>query len=1121
MFVHRSNRAEQLVEMLTAVVREPLASPLASECIAVQGRGMERWLAMELSRRLGVWANPDFPFPRRLIERLLVAAEPTADTRLPENENQGTFSPTVLPWAIASTLPRLLPHAPFAPLRRYLEDDLSGARRLQLADRIAATFDQYAVFRPEMVLGWESGQGDDWQALLWRELARDQPAGHVAARAGSFFAAAQRGTLDLSAIPARLSLFGVSTLPPLFLQILYSLSQHVPVHLFVLSPSDEYWAHLRSPREYLRRAAKTRRSAASNPLDPSDRTQETTNDDSGDDGNPLLASLGRVGREFQEVVENSGDYIDEDAYADPGSDSVLHILQSDIRQLRRRGRDGRLAMSPDDPSVRVHACHNPMREIEVLYDQLLDLFAASSETGPHEVLVMSPAIDEYAPFIDAVFGGDGGNVRIPYRIADRAVRQTDQAIAAFLAVLSLCRGRMSAASVLDLLAFEPVRNRFGLVAEEADSIRDWVRDVGIRWGVDAEHRAAVDQPPHGENTWRFGLDRLLLGYAMPGEDHRLFGGVLPFDDIEGSTADLLGRFTDLCETLIEVRRLLQHARPPAAWRDDLGRALDMVIANDRHTAFQHQQIRGTLADLAEQAEVGRFVEEIDLATVQVRLEASLEQRAPGRNFLTGGVTFCAMVPMRSIPFKVIALIGMNDAGFPRVRRPLGFDRIAQHPRPGDRTARDDDRYLFLEALLSARERLLITYVGQSIRDNTEIPPSVVVSELLDAIESSLVIAAPRAEGPSPQLDLFRPRPGSPRAATPREAVVVRHPLQPFSPRYFGADHDPRLFSYSTLYCDGARALAGELREPPPFLPAPLAPAVLEQRELTVDQFTRFFENPPRELLRQRLSLYLGDDQEKLAEREPIELNHLERWQIGDPLLRRGLAGESLDEWLTPVRAAGRLPPGNLGLHLFASVQATAEALVTQGAVFRRGRPPQERIFQRTIGGSQLSGRIDQLFPPYRLICLYSTLSGKQLLRLWLPHLALGACTDDGITSVLISRAKSEALLIAVPPVADAEEILGQLIELYWQGLDQPLPLFAHASHAYAERLVDGEAAALQAARTSLAADLEQDEYARIVFGPIERSTAVLDDTGPLGFRDLARRVYLPLLSHCRTEVEDA
>ncbi|MBI3782193.1 MAG: exodeoxyribonuclease V subunit gamma [Deltaproteobacteria bacterium] len=1096
MFVHRSNRMEVLVEALAEVVRPPLRDPFAAECIIVQGRGMERWLSMQLAQSFGVWANPDFPFPRKFIERCF------ADTFADDGSKR--YDPAVLLWTIADLLPGLLARDEFAEVRSYLERaavtsppttaNEVGLHLIALAERVAAALDQYAVFRPQWTAEWEKGRAASWQALLWQKIVQRHGPNSVAARAQRWLRAL--ATVDAAQLPQRLCLFGVSTLPPLYLNLFASLAARVEVHLFVLSPSREYWAWVRSRREIWRQLLRDGRTS----VDFEAAAAEA-------EGNPLLASLGRLGRDFQQIIEAGVDYQDDDSYGDPGITSMLSTLQSDILNLRhrRRGKSEAtpLPVDPADDSIRIHACHSPMREVEVLHDQLLDLFERDRTTEPRDVIVLSPDIDAYAPFVDAVFGVAGtAQPRIPYRIADRRVRSTDDVVDTFLGLLGLIRGRFSGPDIVDLLSRQPVYRQFGIVAEEIDVVREWVREAGIRWGIDAEHRAALQQPPLVEHTWRFGLDRLLLGYAMRGDQRCLFRDVLPFDDMEGSVSELLGKLVECLDRLFTWRRRLEAPRSLAQWRDDLAAALAALLANTDDTAHQHRQIRAALAELAQQAEDGGFGGRVDLESVRLRLEASLENAAPGRDFLTGGVTFCAMVPMRSIPFRVVCLLGMNDGAFPRPQRPLSFDLMLQQPLPGDRSGRDDDRHLFLEALLAARERLIITYVGQSVRDNAEIPPSVVVSELLDVIGESFT------------RDAEAPLPSAP--------LVIRHPLQPFSRHYFDGRSD--LFSYAQPYFAGALRLGQQRDAAAPFVVAPLPVDADAERTVTVDELARFFENPARGFLQRRLSLSLGTDVESLDDREPLQPDALERWQIGTRLLEWAVEGDDLEASLPALRASGMLPPGRLGEYLWNSLRTEVDGIARAAASYTSGNKLDPVEIDLRLDDTRIVGSLRHVWPSAQLQCQFSKLGGYHELGLWIRHLLLNLVSEVAVprTTVLVGRAdKNESTVVQLMPVKEASGLLRDLLSLYWLGQRLPLPFFRYASRAFSEvwRKSGNEEKAFAEARKRLGDEHNfgdrHDAYVEQVYGnrdplatPIWRGEIDLPTFG-----ELARRIWGPLLDH--------
>jgi exodeoxyribonuclease V gamma subunit len=1105
LYVHRSNRMERLVDTLGGVVSQRRAGPTDPECIVVQGRGMERWLSMRLAERFGIWAVPDFPFPRRFVARVTRALLGEDDPR------SASFEPEALLWSIAALLPELRERPGFAPIARYLQEDAGARRRLQLAVRIAATFDQYVVFRPELVLGWERGRGSDWQAHLWRALVGRHGSTHMAARIDVLLHALAERTEPLASLPVRVSVFGVSTLPPLYLQVLVALSRMMEVHLFLLSPSREYWADIRSKREIIRELAERD--------DPEGEGVEALHLR---EGNPLLASLGRLGREFQWILEEAADYIDDDgAYEEPGRATMLRTLQSDILNLRRRSagdaESPAIELADADGSVAVAACHGPMREVEVLHDQLCDLFEKDSTLEPRDVVVMSPAIDAYAPYVDAVFGrvpgAQPGRRVIPYHIADRSRRTTDEVIDAFSRLIEALRGRMTATEVLDLLMIDAVRLRFGIEAEDLDVLRQWVGEAGIRWGADAEHRREAGHLPAVANTWRFGLDRLLLGHAIEGQGRACWSGVLPFDGVEGDAADLLGRFLDFCDELFRFRRELHAPRPPIRWSNDLTRLLERTVAETRLNRRQHQMVRTALAELAERATQGGFDEALPLDTFVSELDLGFRDNVRSSGFLSQGVTFCALVPMRSIPFRVVCLLGMNDGSFPRIRRAPGFDRIAARPRRGDRSQRDDDRYLFLEALLSAREHFLVSYVGQSIRDNSELPPSVVVSDLLDALDESFQLAPATSR----------------KGGSARERIVVRHPLQPFSPRYFGADPHPdeRLFSYATIYVSSAEKLVGERRAGRSFVREALPPDPESSALVTIDELVRFFENPSRGFLQRRLGLTIRDEG-VIDARDPLELDELAEWAIGQELLRRRMAGEDLAAAFASVAAGGKLPQGTPGRCLYDELSRAAEMVADAARRSVDGERLEPLSIDETFGDVRLTGVIHDLWRSGQARWQYSKRAAKHELGSWIRHLALCLEPRAGIsrTTVLVTRSandESEVIRFGAVGTDEARALLQCLLDFHRLGSTLPLPFFPVASLRFVEVLrKDGdEAKALSEARQkflgSRASRAERDDpYVALAFGgrdPLRPDFRLFDGAAhePPSFRDLALAICGPLV----------
>jgi exodeoxyribonuclease V gamma subunit len=762
--LHRGNRLDRLAESLGEMLRRPLPDAARPEIVSVQSQPMRAWLQMRLAERLGICANVAFPFPRELIGELLRAVL-DAEARRPD-----PFQREVLAWSIMDLLPSLLGRASFEPLARYLAGGPDGTceRRFQLARRIADTFDQYVLYRPEMVLAWDAGQpqgpdgplaeGDRWQMELWQALVERHGPGHVAARVRAF---CQRAPEAAERLPRRLFLFGITALPPLYLDVLSHLPAGVEAHLFLhsLSPS-----------------LPERARAAGDGAEPA--------------GNCALAVLGRQARSFERLllaraaVRDAGDGLFHDpAASGPGSPSLLRALQAGIFH------DRDVADAPAaDGTLSLHSCHGRLREVEALRDRLLDLFARDPSLEPSQVAVLAPDIEEYAPLIDAVFGGLTEPKRIPYAIAGRPLRAASPLLEAFFAILDMAQRRCTLSEVFDLLSLDPVRQKFALSPDEVEELGELARGAGIRWGRDASHRQEHSQPALEDFTFRFGLDRLLLGVAMPQD--RLFGGVCPFPGPAGKEAHILGRLSAFCEALFAM--IADWARPRAldAWQRDLRVAIERMLADEERASADRQHLHEALAALAQRARTAGFAGDVDLVTVRGALAEELSSEPARGRIFSGGVTFASLLPMRLIPFRAIGLLGMSDDGFPRARGGTGFDLIVRRPQPGDRSLRDDDLLQFLEAAMAAGEHLLVVYPGQGIRDNQPRPPSVAVAALLETLPPAV-----------------------------RGAIEARHPLQPFSRRYFDGS-DARLFSYDERYLESARG--DRTAAPRPFLDAPLA-----------------------------------------------------------------------------------------------------------------------------------------------------------------------------------------------------------------------------------------------------------------------------------------------------------
>ncbi len=1069
--VHHSHRIDDLAQALGGLLSTPTARPFQRDAVVIHSKGFERWLAMQVAQRTGICANVAFLFPSDLVAEALSAVLGP--------DHAVAWTTERITWAILAALPSLDDVPALQPVRDFIAagggvDE--GRRRIEVAQQIARLFENYASWRPELAERWAGGGGTGWEPPLWRAVA-DRVAGQDLGALVRRFEGSVADA-DLSPLPARIAVFSVATLPPLVLRLIAALARHREVHLYLLGPSPAGWA-----RTNRRSGPGTSALAGA--------------------AHPLLESMGTVAREFQRTILALEPDLVPAASSPPSAppSTLLARLQADLR-------DGRIAsephvLDPADRSVQVHACHGPLRQVQILRDALLGLFDALPDLEPRDVVVMTPEIEAYAPLIRAVFDDGaawgkrdahpGGLPRLSYRVADEGVRSSNPAADVLLALLHLSGGRLKATDVVDLLSHERVGARFGVGTDDLPRIKEWVAGSGIRWGADADHRTEIGQPATELYTWRLGLDRLLLGQSVAEQDALLFD-VLPFGDVEGRDGRaLLGGFVDFAEKVLATTQALQAPRSLSDWRTTLLRSLDDFVSSDGG-AWQLEQVRQGLAELVDTARDAGFDGLLDRDAIDAILRGRFSISEPGRGFLTGGVTFCRLTPMRSIPFRVVCLLGMDDGAFPRTQGGLAFDRIEQDPRPGDRSAVGDDRALFLEALLSSSDGLVVTYSGRSPRSNRTQAPAVPVAELLDLIDQTV--------------------PGG------ADAVTTHHPLQPYSPRAFSSGQDGRLRSFDRRHLAASeawRAARSAAAVRPSFVNS-RAPSVLEdpQSSVAIDDLARFFKDPLAWYVERRLGLWSPDEAIDLENREPAEKPPaLTAWALRNELLEDELAGlptvRPSAAWDRLRRRAG-LPLGMPGEVQYDALRGEACDIAERALELRKGPALDDLEVDLTLQGRGLVGRIGAFYPGGRVVARAGSAAEKYLIGLWVQHLAACASGFAG-RSVLVGR-RGQPGFEPVGPT-EAREHLETLLGLFRQGACAPLLFFPTISYRCAETELAGEE--IDPDKLWPPSDFDCRKRARLLadrnpFAP-DFVDSVLQPDPDLGAVSIAHAVWAPAIEH--------
>ncbi|MGC8400615.1 exodeoxyribonuclease V subunit gamma [Enterobacter mori] len=1000
--VYHSNRLDVLEALMEFIVeRERLDDPFEPEMVLVQSTGMAQWLQMSLSRKFGIAANIDFPLPASFIWEMFVRV-------LPDIPEQSAFNKQSMSWKLMSLLPDMLSGDAFAMLRHYLNDDTDKRKLFQLASRTADLYDQYLVYRPEWLTAWEAGERVEglpeaqvWQAPLWKALvehteALGQPKWHRANLYQRFISILENASERPARLPSRVFICGISALPPVYLDALKALGKHIDIHILFTNPCRHYWGDIQDARWLSRLVTRQRRRLfedRSVPLFKDSSTAAQLFDDEGIQNlpNPLLASWGKLGRDYIHMlsdITSSGEG-DVDAFVEIESDSLLHNIQLDILDLENRAvmgvteeefeRSGRKRkLDPDDRSITLHVCHSPQREVEILHDCLLAMLQDDPELTPRDIVVMVADIDSYSPFIQAVFGSATGERYLPYAISDRRARQSHPALQAFISLLSLPDSRFISEDVLALLDVPVLAARFNINEEGLRYLRQWVNESGVRWGIDDDNVQEFELPPTGQHTWQFGLTRMLLGYAMESSQGE-WNDVLPYDESTGLIAELVGHLASLLMQLNRWRRELMQPRPLDAWLPVCREMLTDFFLPDSETEAAMALIEKQWQAIVDEGVNSHYQEAVPLSLLRDELTLRLDQERISQRFLAGPVNICTLMPMRSIPFKVVCLLGMNDGIYPRALPPLGFDLMSPKPKRGDRSRRDDDRYLFLEALISAQSKLYISYIGRSIQDNSERFPSVLVQELVDYIGQSHYLPGDEARNCDESEQRVKAH------------ITFCHTRMPFDPvNYVANEHQ----SYAREWLPAAKKEGWRI-------PISFRNWMNSLETLTFEQLQRFWAHPVRAFFQQRLQVNFRSEESEIPDAEPFILDGLERYKLNLQLLNALVEQQDAATLFRRYRAAGQLPYGAFGEIVWEAQCQEMKALAER--VIECRQPGKSIEIDLDCNGVHLTGWLTQVQPDGLLRWRPSMLSVSQGLQLWLEHLVYSAGGNMGESRIFVRK----------------------------------------------------------------------------------------------------------------------
>jgi exodeoxyribonuclease V gamma subunit len=1114
------NKLESLVEVVEYWMQEHPLSPLENETFLIYNNGVGQWLKQYLAQngkdKLGIAAGLDVKLPSMFIWEIYRAV---LGQYIPKDQ---PLAKHPLTWRLYRLLPELIKQPEFDNLKKFLDDDQKEVKRHQLAEKLAELFDQYQMYRADWLLDWEKekdiirdGHNVEkplpkehiWQAKLWREILKGMnPEEKQNASRSSvhelFLEKSKTFTENPPEnLPKRIIVFGIPTLAQQHIEVLAKISPFCQVILFVTNPCQHYWADIIEDKDLLK--AENRRQAKK----PSMENVSLSDEDLHLYANPLLAVWGKQGRDYIRLLDqfdernvyqnwnwakDKVDWFDDYAKSENENACLLHKLQQTILDLEPTPPQ-KITLNQSDNSIAFHIAHSPQREVEILHDQLLALFNenadanGNSELKPREILVMVPDINKYAPHIQAVFGQIQSDDKrfIPYSVTDQQERGHNSLVVATEFLLSLPNSRFTVSQIRWLLEIPAIRNRLGIEESSVPKLCQWIEGAQIRWGLSGEHREDLGMAKGFDaNTWKFGLNRMLLGYAVGNGE--AFEGIEPYEEIGGLEAQSLGNLCELIDLLEKYAKELDEDLDPEQWMTLLNKLLtDFFNPSDdkeRKTLDSLQSALKKWSDNCKNANLEKS--ELSRNVVCDAWLSGVDEASFQKIFLSGKVNFCTLMPMRSIPFKVICVLGMNDGEFPRQKPLQSFDlmSLAGQYRPGDRSRRQDDQYVFLEALLSARQQFYVSWVGRDVRDNNEIPPSVLISQLRETIDRTWKLA---------DKNLLK-------------EITVEHPLQPFSTRYL--EGNEKLFTYSHEWF----VPNGESKSSESKLSGDETLSTVNLQTLGY-----FLKQPVKTYCNQTLKFYFNNDSKAAEDDEPFNFNQLEQYKFKDDLLSDLKSKEkTVEKFFEQKKAKGQFPLGRFAELSFAEIsepiQQALESYNKHLNDWNAECPPIsiEMSFEMEKGVTiQLSDHVKNVRKnDDNELALISIAAQKlkdkrhNLCQHWIQHLALCASLDNFKESRIFGS--DVCVVLAKVEKVEAERLLTNIVSAWYQNRTKVLPIAIKSVFAYLKKF-DLNAAKTEYEDKYNGTEIESDLYLKRLFPTFE-------ELKNKGFGKWATELYLPI-----------
>jgi len=943
--VYKSNSLNTLLLEAYKIIQEkPLNNIFEKEIFVYDSKILFQYLNIFIAEKIGISANIKLYHPNDFIWKLFEIISP-------KKKLKNTFTHSMMIWKIMKIIDD----------KKIFENYNKKEAKLQkfkFSFLMANIFEQYIFYRPNWINEWETekntsiiDQNDIWQIKLWIEIIKNskkthQYSYHFANLFYNFQKLFEEKKIQKKHLPSRCFIISSFALNPSYIRIFQNISTYINIYFLYVTPFKKNIFNFIQDNNIFLNQKKNKK-----PCD-----------------NSLIKLWGQYEKIYALYIIRSKEMKIINCFKENNNRNLLNSIKNDL--LKKNINKKKRFLISTDNSISINICFNKKNEIEILHKKLLIFFNKNSSIKPKDVVVTSFSIENYISSINSVFASENNKKQIPFFIANKFSKKTNIIISSFKKILNLANSRFHNEEILEFLDIPEIAKKFNLSEEEIKILYYWIEEANIRWAIDCKHKDYLSFPKNKQNTWLYGIEKLLLSYAM-NDTEKVWNNILSCSSINGSRTEIIEKLIIFIKTLKKWQKKLSRSQYLIHWH-----SLSKDLINDFFFCSQKieksiKMIQKNWTEMINNNLSSGYLKKVSI-NILIKNFFYKYYFNNHQKFLPDVVNFCHPNAVCYIPFKIICIIGADHLSVPKINHLDKFNLLKKYPLIEDINIYQKYCYLFAQSISCAEQYFYISYVGYSIKDESKIYPSILIDQLLHYISSNFCFSG------DCNLSL-----------QDNSKKIIKHLCKKYKIQYFykkkyanpsTTENLQDVFKYTNRNINNKNILKRN-----------------SCTKINLKDLITFWKNPICYFFNVNLQIKVDIKKHAINTTEPFSVNQEDSFKIKNILLNKIINNQDTMELFKKYMLSGKLPYDFFG-KIFWN-QKLKEMTMIAKEVMKYRISKEEKKINLKIEKYQIDGILSEIQTTGLLRWKPNTINFSDRITLWLEHLIyslLGGCGESRI-----------------------------------------------------------------------------------------------------------------------------